>query len=209
MNITGCDCASSTLPQLQGSRCGANIGQVQIMAFVDLTDMPLVSTDSLFLDTKVVVKANWQTAITAHKVAISPMLYEFDMTPGEAKMWGEDNSTPDGRGVTMGTEKTTGTCTLRKAKVEDVTKMKQLQCLAEQDKLGVVFFNEAGQVIGDGATASNTKPFKCIKFAVSSRKPGGLDEPDSNSVSFALPEGWDDNLKITTLTDFRGLDLLS
>lgn len=240
MNITGCDCANSVqLPQLVSTKCGENVGQIQIAALVDLRDFPVASsttpvaaTSCLFCFTEtqgafsgnITTKAGWTYAVSSastKKVIMTPMLYEFEMTPGEVKMWGEDNSTPDGRGITMGTEKTTITCSLRKAKASQVKLLKDVQCLAEQGNLGVLFFNEAGHVIGksgyvnyanekisEGGTDVALIPFKCIRMTVSDRKFGGLDEPDSNAVSISLVEGWSNDMKIIPLSNFRGTDLI-
>lgn len=206
-----CGCEAVALPSVGAKKCGVSYGQVQVAAFVKLSDLPA----ALFGSADVVDKSKWTAALAASpaKVTMSPVLYEWEDTPGGEVTWGEDQDA-DGIGYAVRVEPTAVTANLRRVEATVAAALGDMQCLAEAKDLGMVLFTVDGQVLGQ-ETTSGLAPIPVYHLFVGDRVIGMRDEPDYHALSMQLPAGWSKSLKGLALNkvgsetqDWRGIDLL-
>ena len=85
--------------------------------------------------------------------------------------------------------------------------MKDLQCEAVGDNLGVFLFDENGNIeaIEDGTTAGTYYPIPIRALFIGDKAHGGLEAPDSNAIQWSFKPNYSDNLKIVAPSDFNPL----
>ena len=84
--------------------------------------------------------------------------------------------------------------------------MKELQCEAAADNLGVFLFDENGAIEAlKGATAGDFLPIPIRSLFIGDKTHGGLEAPDSNAISFSFLPNYSDDLSIQKPSDFNPL----
>lgn len=80
-------------------------------------------------------------------------------------------------------------------------------CEASVGNLGVFLFNENGQIeaIKDSTDVNVYYPIPIRSLFISDKGHGGLENPDSNNISWSFAPNYSDDLSIVTPTDFNPL----
>lgn len=209
MSLT-CQCpAAPSLTTIPAVACGENFGQIQKVAFqrlvkADGTKNSFTSTASILL------KASWTALLSAadgSKIVVSPYIEAPTSEPGAARTYGGGNETLGGVEEVLGAEPTAFSAVLRRMPQNVIKIMKELMCESNAGNLGVYLFNDAGQIeaIQDPETATIYYPIPIRSFFVSDKGHGGLENPDSNNISWQFAPNYSDDLKIVTPTDFNPL----
>jgi hypothetical protein len=82
--------------------------------------------------------------------------------------------------------------------------MKDLQCEAQADNLGVFLFDENGS-IECLVSGTDNLPIPIRALFIGDKVHGGLEAPDSNAISFSFLPNYSDDLSIEKPTDFNPL----
>ena len=209
MSLT-CQCpAAAAITTIPAVACGENFGQIQKVAFqrlrkADGTRNSFTSTASILL------KASWTAllaAVDGSKVVVSPYIEAPTSEPGAARTFGGGNETLGGVEEILGAEPTAFSAVLRRMPQNVIKIMKELMCESNAGNLGVYLFNDNGQIeaLQDQTTATTYYPIPIRSFFVSDKGHGGLENPDSNNMSWQFAPNYSDDLKIVTPTDFNPL----
>ena len=209
MSLT-CQCpAAAAITTIPAVACGENFGQIQKVAFqrlrkADGTRNSFTSTASILL------KASWTAllaAVDGSKVVVSPYIEAPTSEPGAARTFGSGNETLGGVEEILGAEPTAFSAVLRRMPQNVIKIMKELMCESNAGNLGVYLFNDNGQIeaLQDQTTATTYYPIPIRSFFVSDKGHGGLENPDSNNMSWQFAPNYSDDLKIVTPTDFNPL----
>ena len=90
--------------------------------------------------------------------------------------------------------------------------MKELQCEAQGDNLGVILFDENGNIeaIKESVTVETTttvsyKPIPIRALFIGDKVHGGLEAPDNNAISWQFLPNYSDELDIVAPDDFNPL----
>ena len=205
-----CQCPqSAALQTIPASGCPESFGQIQKVAF------QRISTDAgekngFTAQAAIGVKASWTALMAAAdstKIVISPYIQAPATEAGAARTFGGGNETLGGVEQIIGREPTAFTGIIRSVKQDVIKAMKELQCEAQADNLGVFLIDENGAVecIKDETTAGTFYPIPIRSLFVGDKSHGGLEAPDSNAIQFAFLPNYSDNLSIQVPTDFNPL----
>lgn len=212
--MISCDC-NAALSVLGELKCAnkENLGQIQKLLFVPvhytgadgktyLNGLVTATGDtkSVDLDT---VKAMF-AATGNKKGVITPYVEAPSQEGGDPITFGGGNDTVGGAEEIVGTNASTISFVLRRWAQSMIKKLKSFSCVAD---LGVYFIGENEQIEGkagmvdveDDGTVTPTAgvlPFPVRSFFVGDKVHGGLQEPDSNALQFALLPNYSDDLVI-------------
>ena len=208
MNLCTCPAAAS-LTSIPAAGCPESFGQIQKIAFqrlrkADGTKNSFTSTSSIL------IKASWtakMAASDATKIVISPYIQAPSQEAGSPRTFGGGNETLGGVEIIIGREPSTFTGVIRSVSQDVIKAMKQLQCEAQADNLGVFLIDENGAVeaIKDEAVATTFYPIPIRSLFIGDKAHGGLEAPDSNAIQFSFLPNYSDNLSIQVPTDFNPL----
>ena len=205
-----CQCpAASAITTIPAVTCGENFGQIQKVAFQRLQKAD-GTKNSFTSSASILLKASWTALMTAadgSKVVVSPYIEAPTSEPGAARTFGGGNETLGGVEEVLGAEPTAFSAVLRRMPQSVIKVMKELMCEANAGNLGVYLFNENGQIecLQDPTTATTYYPIPIRSLFISDKGHGGLENPDSNNISWQFAPNYSDNLKIVTPTDFNPL----
>lgn len=209
MSLT-CQCpAATSLTTIPAVACGENFGQIQKVAFQRLRKAD-GSRNSFTTAASILLKASWTALLSAEdgsKVVVSPYIEAPTSEPGAVRTYGGGNETLGGIEEVLGAEPTAFSAVLRRMPQNVIKIMKELSCESNAGNLGVYLFNDNGQIeaIQDPETATTYYPIPIRSFFVSDKGHGGLENPDSNNISWQFAPNYSDDLKIITPTDFNPL----
>lgn len=201
-----CQCpAANALTTIPAQGCAESFGQIQKVAFQRLTSGGTKNSFGTSNDIKVL--ASWTAAMAAAdstKVVISPYIQAPTVEAGAARTFGGGNETLGGVEQVIGREPTPFTGVMRAVKQAVIKAMKDLQCEAMADNLGVYLFDENGNICGiqDGTTFY---PIPIRSLFIGDKSFGGLEAPDSNAIQWTFLPNYSDDLGIVTPTDFNPL----
>ena len=208
MNLCTCP-AAAALTTIPSAGCPESFGQIQKIAFqrlhkADGTKNAFTSTNSILL------KASWTALMAASdgtKIVLSPYVQAPTNDPGSPRTFGGGNETLGGVEMIIGREPTTFSAVIRSVKQDVIKAMKELQCEAQADNLGVFLIDENGAVecIKDETTEGTFYPIPIRSLFVGDKSHGGLEAPDSNAIQFAFLPNYSDDLSIQVPTDFNPL----
>ena len=207
-----CSCpAASALTTIPASGCPESFGQIQKVAFERLTKAD--GTKNSFTtgtSTGIDKLAAWTAKMAktdGEKVVVSPYIQAPTQEAGAARTFGGGNETLGGVEIIIGREPSTFTGVLRAVSQSVIKAMKELQCEAQADNLGVFLFDENGNIeaIEDGTTAGTYYPIPIRALFIGDKAHGGLEAPDSNAIQWTFLPNYSDDLKIVTPTDFNPL----
>ena len=146
------------------------------------------------------------------KVVISPYIQAPTSEAGEARTFGGGNDTLGGIELVIGRNPTSFSGVLRGVPQAIVKIMKELQCEASADNLGVILFDENGNieaikqsVTEGGTTTISHLPIPIRSLFISDKAHGGLEAPDSNNISWSFLPNYSDDLAIVVPDDFNPL----
>ena len=208
MNLCTCP-AAAALTEIPSAGCPESFGQIQKIAFqrlrkADGTKNSFTSTASILL------KASWTARMAANdgtKIVLSPYVQAPTNEAGSPRTFGGGNETLGGVEIIIGREPTTFSAVIRSVQQSVIKAMKDLQCEAQADNLGVYLIDENGAVecVKDESAANTFYPIPIRSLFVGDKSHGGLEAPDSNAIQFAFLPNYSDNLSIQVPTDFNPL----
>ena len=208
MNLCTCP-AAAALTTIPSAGCPESFGQIQKIAFqrlrkADGTKNSFTSTASILL------KASWTARMAANdgtKIVISPYVQAPTNEPGSPRTFGGGNETLGGVEMVIGREPTTFSAVIRSVQQSVIKAMKELQCEAQADNLGVFLIDENGAVecVKDESAANTFYPIPIRSLFVGDKSHGGLEAPDGNAIQFVFLPNYSDNLSIQVPTDFNPL----
>ena len=208
MNLCTCPAAAS-LTSIPAAGCPESFGQIQKIAFQRLRKAD--GTKNSFTNTSsILIKASWTAKMAAAddtKIVISPYIQAPSQEAGSPRTFGGGNETLGGVEIIIGREPSTFTGVIRSVSQDVIKAMKQLQCEANADNLGVFLIAENGAVeaVKDETVATTFYPIPIRSLFIGDKAHGGLEAPDSNAIQFSFLPNYSDNLSIQVPTDFNPL----
>ena len=210
MNLCSCP-AATTLTTIPAAQCSETFGQIQKVAFcrlakADGTKNSFTTGSSTGID-KLAAWTAKMAKTDGEKVVISPYIQAPTQEAGSPRTFGGGNETLGGVEIIVGREPSTFTGVIRAVAQSVIKAMKDLQCEAQSDNLGVFLFDENGNIeaIEDGTTAGTYYPIPIRSLFIGDKSHGGLEAPDSNAIQWTFLPNYSDNLKIVTPSDFNPL----
>lgn len=205
-----CSCpAAAALTTIPAAGCPVSFGQIQKIAFQRLKNGSTLNTFTSSNDIK--LKASWTAAMALSdggKVVISPYVQAPTQEAGNARTFGGGNETLGGVEIVIGREPSSFNAVMRSMKQEVIKAMKDLQCEAQADNLGIFLFDENGSIEAVNVGTDQTPEYAPIPIRalfIGDKVHGGLEAPDSNAISFSFLPNYSDDLVIVKPTDFNPL----
>ena len=211
-----CSCPAATaLTTIPAVGCAESFGQIQKVAFIRLKKAD--GTVNSFVDgttTGINKLAAWtaKMALTdGGKVVISPYIQAPTQDGGDARTFGGGNDTLGGVEIVIGRNPSTFSGVMRAVPQSVIKAMKELQCEASADNLGVFLFDENGNIEGIKKVTSGTPdtveylPIPIRSLFIGDKIHGGLEAPDSNAISWSFLPNYSDDLSIVAPDDFNPL----
>lgn len=211
-----CSCpAASALTTIPAVGCSETFGQIQKVAFMRLKKAD--GTINSFVDgsaTGINKLAAWtaKMALTdGGKAVISPYIQAPSQDGGDARTFGGGNDTLGGVEIVIGRNPSSFSGVMRAVPQSVIKIMKELQCEASGDNLGVFLFDENGNIEAIKKVTSGTPetveylPIPIRSLFIGDKVHGGLEAPDSNSISWSFLPNYSDDLSIVAPDDFNPL----
>lgn len=204
-----CPCpANAALTTIPAQGCAENFGQIQKVAFQRLGNAGTKNSFTSSSDIKLL--ASWTALMAAAdstKVVVSPYIQAPTTEAGAARTFGGGNETLGGVEQVIGREPTSFNGVIRSVQQSIIKAMKDLQCEASADNLGVFLFDENGNIccVQDATTATTFYPIPIRSLFIGDKSFGGLEAPDSNAISWSFLPNYSDHLAIVSPTDFNPL----
>lgn len=199
-----CNCPEPTaLTTIIAEFCGVDLKQIQKLAFQRTQAIPSFTAASILL------LATWQALLTAAddtKIVVTPLIGgDPVIEAGDAiTTGGGDNSTLNGVEEVEGVSPSGFSAVFKSLSPAAEKTMKALIC---EKRLTVYLLLQGGRIacvqIGDPATGF--KGFEIQSFFLSDRNNAGFGTKDTNRISFALKEGWSEEMGFVKPTDFNPL----
>ena len=204
-----CSCpAAAALTTIPAAGCPVTFGQIQKIAFQRLKKAD-GTLNKFTSSAAITLKASWTALMAAadgSKVVVSPYVQAPTDDGGDARTFGGGNETLGGVEVVIGRNPTNFSAVIRSTDQSIIKVMKELQCEAMADNLGVFLFDENGSIEAiKGSTAGDFYPIPIRSLFIGDKKHGGLEAPDSNAISFSFLPNYSDDLSIQKPTDFNPL----
>ena len=211
-----CACPAATaLTTIPAATCAESFGQIQKVAFMRLKKAD--GTVNSFVDgsgTGIDKKAAWtaKMALTdGGKAVISPYIQAPTQDGGDARTFGGGNETLGGVEMVIGRNPMNFSGVMRGVPQSIIKVMKSLQCEAQGDNLGVILFDENGNIEAIKKVTSGTPdvveylPIPIRSLFIGDKVHGGLEAPDNNAISWKFLPNYSDDLAIVQPDDFNPL----
>ena len=215
-----CACPAATaLTTIPAATCAESFGQIQKVAFMRLKKAD--GTVNSFTDgsgTGIDKKAAWtaKMALTdGGKAVISPYIQAPTQDGGDARTFGGGNETLGGVEMVIGRNPMNFSGVMRGVPQSIIKVMKELQCEAQGDNLGVILFDENGNIeaIKKTTTTAGQNPTTTVEYMpipirslfIGDKVHGGLEAPDNNAISWKFLPNYSDDLGIVQPDDFNPL----
>lgn len=207
MQICSCP-AAAALTTIPAAGCPETFGQIQKIAFQRLKQAD-GTVNKFTSSSDIKLLASWTALLSAAagtKVVVSPYVQAPTSEGGGARTFGGGNETLGGVEVVIGREPTNFSAVIRSVTQSVIKAMKDLQCEAVADNLGVFLFDENGAIeCIKGTTTGDYFPIPIRSLFIGDKSHGGLEAPDSNAISFSFLPNYSDDLTIVKPTDFNPL----
>lgn len=203
-----CACPANTaLTTIPAQGCAESFGQIQKVAFQRLQSGG--TKNSFTTSAGIKLKASWTALMAAAdgtKIVVSPYIQAPTVEAGAARTFGGGNETLGGVEMVIGREPTPFTGVMRAVAQSIIKAMKDLQCEAVVDNLGVYLFDENGAICAvKGSGADDYEPIPIRSLFIGDKSFGGLEAPDSNAIQWSFLPNYSDSLAIVKPTDFNPL----
>lgn len=211
-----CACPAATaLTTIPAATCAESFGQIQKVAFMRLKKAD--GTVNSFIDgsgTGIDKKAAWtaKMALTdGGKAVISPYIQAPTQDGGDARTFGGGNETLGGVEMVIGRNPMNFSGVMRGVPQSIIKVMKSLQCEAQGDNLGVILFDENGNIEAIKKVTTGTPdvveymPIPIRSLFIGDKVHGGLEAPDNNAISWKFLPNYSDDLAIVQPDDFNPL----
>lgn len=215
MQLCACP-AATTLTTIPNAACAESFGQIQKVAFMRLKKAD--GTINSFVDgttTGINKLAAWtaKMALTdGGKAVISPYIQAPTNEAGEPRTFGGGNDTLGGVEMIIGRNPSTFTGVMRAVPQSIIKVMKELQCEAQGDNLGVFLFDENGNIEAikksetvESVTTVSYLPIPIRSLFIGDKSHGGLEAPDNNGIQWSFLPNYSDDLSIVAPDDFNPL----
>lgn len=205
-----CKCPASTaLTSIPAVTCSESFGQIQKVAFQRIYSSG-TTKNSFTSSADIKLLASWTALLSANdstKIVVSPYIQAPTSEAGAARTFGGGNDTLGGVEEIVGREPTTFSAVLRRIPQDVIKALKELQCESWADNLGVYLFDDNGNIeaLVDPSVATTFYPIPIRALFIGDKTHGGLEEPDSNAISWTFLPNYSDQLKIVAPTDFNPL----
>lgn len=205
-----CKCPASTaLTSIPAVTCSESFGQIQKVAFQRIYSSG-TTKNSFTSSADIKLLASWTALLSAAdstKIVVSPYIQAPTSEAGAARTFGGGNDTLGGVEEIVGREPTTFSAVLRRIPQSTIKIIKELQCESWADNLGVYLFDDNGNIeaLVDPSVATTFYPIPIRALFIGDKTHGGLEEPDSNAISWTFLPNYSDQLKIVAPTDFNPL----
>lgn len=203
-----CNCPQdAALADIPISECPERFGQLQKVAFQRIFSASGTKNGFALPGTNPNVLASWTPLLAAAdgtKVTVSPYINAPVVEAGAAREYGSGNEVLGGIPVIVGKEPSTFTGALLNVSQESIGALKKYQC----ENVGVYLIDEFGRIgvlVDDREDPTRYEPVPVASFFVGDKVLGGLENPDSNAISWRFYPNWSDNLVFITPTDFNAL----
>lgn len=208
MSICKCP-ASAALTSIPAVTCSESFGQIQKVAFQRIYSSG-TTKNSFTSSADIKLLASWTALLSANdstKIVVSPYIQAPTSEAGAARTFGGGNDTLGGVEEIVGREPTTFSAVLRRIPQDVIKALKELQCESWADNLGVYLFDDNGNIeaLVDPSVATTFYPIPIRALFIGDKTHGGLEEPDSNAISWTFLPNYSDQLKIVAPTDFNPL----
>ena len=211
-----CACPAATaLTTIPAATCAESFGQIQKVAFMRLKKAD--GTVNSFVNgsgTGIDKKAAWtaKMALTdGGKAVISPYIQAPTQDGGDARTFGGGNETLGGVEMVIGRNPMNFSGVMRGVPQSIIKVMKSLQCEAQGDNLGVILFDENGNIEAIKKVTTGTPdvveymPIPIRSLFIGDKVHGGLEAPDNNAISWKFLPNYSDDLAIVQPDDFNPL----
>ena len=212
-----CSCPAATaLTTIPAVGCNESFGQIQKVAFMRLKKAD--GTVNSFVDgagTGIDRLAAWtaKMALTdGGKAVISPYIQAPTQDGGDARTFGGGNDTLGGVELVIGRNPSNFSGVMRAVPQSIIKIMKALQCEAQADNLGVILFDENGNIEAmkhsttvETVTTVSFTPIPIRSLFIGDKVHGGLEAPDNNAISWSFLPNYSDDLAIVAPVDFNPL----
>lgn len=210
-----CQCpAAAAITTIPNVICPENFGQIQKVAFqrlrqADGTRNSMVGSGTPLAPT-ITKLATWAALLAATngtKVVVSPYINAPADSGGDARRTSGGNDDLGGIAQVLGGNPVQFDGSFRSVPQSVIKIMKELECEAQADNLGVFLFDEHGRIeaIQDENTPTTYYPIPIRSLFIGSKIHGNFDAKDSNAISWMYPDNYSDNLAIVTPDDFNPL----
>ena len=205
-----CKCPASTaLTSIPAVTCSESFGQIQKVAFQRIYSSG-TTKNSFTSSADIKLLASWTALLSANdstKIVVSPYIQAPTSEAGAARTFGGGNDTLGGVEEIVGREPTTFSAVLRRIPQDVIKALKELQCESWADNLGVYLFDDNGNIeaLVDPSVATTFYPIPIRSLFIGDKTHGGLEEPDSNAISWTFLPNYSDQLKIVAPTHFNPL----
>lgn len=212
-----CSCPAATaLTTIPAVGCAESFGQIQKVAFMRLKKAD--GTVNSFVDgvtTGIDKLAAWtaKMALTdGGKAVISPYIQAPTQDGGDARTFGGGNETLGGVEMVIGRNPMSFSGVMRAVPQSVIKVMKALQCEAAGDNLGVILFDENGNIEAVKKVTTGTPdvveymPIPIRALFIGDKVHGGLEAPDSNAISWQFLPNYSDDIAIVAPSDFNPLN---
>lgn len=202
-----CNCpAPTSLTTITTENCGVDLKQIQRLAFQRVGTGFDITGDT----TDIKLLADWQALMAAAddtKIVVTPLIGgDPIIEAGEAiTTGGGDNSTLNGVEEVEGANPSDFSCIFKSLSSTVEKQMKALNC---EKNLVVYLFLQGGRIAAKEITVDDKwDGFDVTSVFTSDRNNAGFGTKDTVNHSFALTEGWSDDLVIidSTELDFNPL----
>lgn len=204
-----CQCpAAAAIATIPNVTCPENFGQIQKVAFQRLRKAD-GTANKFTSEASILLKASWAALMTAadgSKIVISPYINAPADSGGDARLTSGGNDDLGGIPTVLGGNPVQFDGSLRSIPQSVIKTMKELECEAAADNLGVFLFDENGKIEAvKGATDGDYSPIPIRALFIGSKIHGNYDAKDSNAISWQYPDNYSDDLVILSPTDFNPL----
>lgn len=207
-----CSCpAAAAITSLDNVACSESFGQIQKIAFTRLKKADGSRNSFVTGATTQIEKiAAWQAKLSATdgtKIIVTPYINAPADSGGDVRQTGGGNDDLGGVPTVLGANPVQFAAVLRGVPQSLIKALKTLVCEGNAHNLGVFLFDENGKIeaIQDETTATTFYPIPIDAFFVGDKIHGNYDAKDSNAIAWYYREGYSDNLKIVTPSDFNPL----
>lgn len=205
----GCPQAAS-LASLPSVNCKTTLGQIQKIV-VQRLKTSAGAKNGFNVSTKdPALKASWTPLLAATdgtKVVASPYIHGPTSEPGAARTFGGGNATAGGITIVLGRETTKTNGMFYNEDQAVISVLKSFAC----ENVGIYYIDEYGNIgmtADDPLDPENYFPIPLKSWFVGDMKLGGLEEPNSNMISWEHMPNWSDKLVVIKPTDFDALSEL-
>ena len=145
------------------------------------------------------------------KAVISPYIQAPTQDGGDARTFGGGNETLGGVEMVIGRNPMSFSGVMRAVPQSVIKIMKALQCEGAADNLGVILFDENGNIEAVKKVTTGTPdvveymPIPIRALFIGDKVHGGLEAPDSNAISWQFLPNYSDDIAIVAPSDFNPL----